>query len=99
MRIEYGDDDLRRMATDRTFRLRQFGPNVLRAYRKKIQILDAAVDERDLQALHSLSLKKLKGNRAGTYSIRLNEQFRLILAFHTDADARVVVVIELIDYH
>jgi len=37
--------------------------------------------------------------RAGTSSIRLNKQFRLILKFATDNDVRVVIVIEMVDYH
>ncbi len=36
---------------------------------------------------------------AGTSSIRLNKQFRLILKFATDNDGRVVIVIEMVDYH
>jgi proteic killer suppression protein len=98
MRIEYGDDDLRRLAEDQSFRPRQWGPDLVRAYRKKIQIIQAAKDEQDLRALRSLRLEQLKGNRAGTSSIRLNDQFRLILTFKTDGE-RVAVVLELVDYH
>jgi proteic killer suppression protein len=99
MRIEYGDDDLRRLAEDPDCRPRRLGRDVIVAYRKKIQILDAAKDERDLLAMRSLRLEQLAGDRAGTCSIRLNDQFRLILTFYTDDDGRVVVVLELVDYH
>lgn len=99
MKIEYDDEDLRRLAEDANFRLKQWGRDVVVAYRKKIQILDGAEHERDLRAMRSLNLEKLKGSRAGQYSIRLNDQFRLILKFRTEANGRVVVVIELVDYH
>jgi proteic killer suppression protein len=99
VRIEYGDEDLRRLASDADFKPKRWGRDVIMAYRKKIQILGAARDERDLRALRSLRLEQLAGNRAGTYSIRLNDQFRLILTFRTDEDGRVVVVLELVDYH
>lgn len=99
MRIEYGDDDLRRLAEDPDYRPRQWGRDVIVAYRKKVQILDAAKDERDLLAMRSLRLERLTADRAGTCSIRLNDQFRLILTFHTDDDGRVAVVLELVDYH
>lgn len=98
MRVEYDDDDLRRLAEDPGFRPKRWGPDVIRAYRKKIQILHAATDERDLRALRSLRLERLSGDRAGTSSIRLNDQFRLILTFRTE-NGRVVVVLELVDYH
>lgn len=98
MRVEYKDDELRRLAEDPEFRPRKWGTDVVRAYRKKVQILSDARDERDLAAMRSLRLEKLKGDRAGTWSIRLNDQFRLILTFKTEDD-RVVVVLELVDYH
>lgn len=99
MKIEYDDEDLRRLAEDADFRPKRWGRDVIIAYRKKIQLLDSAEDERDLRAMRSLNLEKLKGDRTGHYSIRLNDQFRLILMFRTEADGRVVVVIELVDYH
>ncbi|PLA28172.1 type II toxin-antitoxin system RelE/ParE family toxin [Corynebacterium coyleae] len=56
-------------------------------------------DERDLRALKSLRLEQLRGDRVGTSSIRLNRQFRLVIRFETDEDRRIVVVIEMVDYH
>ena len=99
MRITFEDDVLRRLADDPDFNPKQWGRDVIRAYRKKLQLLDAAQDERDLRAVKSLRLEKLEGNRAGTSSIRLNDQYRLILRFTTDASGRVAVVLELVDYH
>ena len=99
VRILFEDDELRRVAEDASYTPKQWGPNVAKAYRKKIQILTHAVDERDLRALRSLHLEQLKGDRAGTSSIRLSKQFRLILKFATDNDGRVVIVIEMVDYH
>lgn len=98
LRVEYQEDDLRRLAEDVDFRPKRWGTDVVRAYRKKIQILYAAKDERDLRAMRSLRLEQLSGDRAGTSSIRLNDQFRLILTFVTE-NGRVAVVLELVDYH
>lgn len=78
---------------------KRWGSDIIKAYRKKIQILKGAVDERDLRAMRSLHLEQLKGDRAGSSSIRLNKQFRLILKFTTNSDGRVVIVIEMVDYH
>jgi toxin HigB-1 len=99
VRIEYSDETLRRMAEDPDFAPRQWSREVIRAYRKKIQLLGAAKDERDLRQLHGLRLKDLSGKRAGTSSIRLNNQYRLVLRFRTDPEGRVVIVLELVDYH
>lgn len=99
MQIEYEDDGLRRLAEDAAFVPRQWSRDVVRSYRKAIQLLASAQDERDLRQWRGLRLKELSGNRAGTSSIRLNDQYRLILRFRTDPEGRVVIVIELVDYH
>lgn len=99
MHIRFEDDELRRAAEDTSYTPKRWGPDILKAYRKKIQILRSAADERDLRAMRSLNLEQLKGARSGTSSIRLNRQFRLILKFKSENDGRVVIVIELVDYH
>jgi proteic killer suppression protein len=96
--VEYRDEVLRRLAEDADFAPRQWGRDVIKAYRKKLQLIIAATDERDLYALRGLRLEQLKGDRAGQCSIRLNDQFRLILTFVTKGE-RVAIILELVDYH
>jgi proteic killer suppression protein len=98
LRVEYGDEELRRLAEELDYRPKRWGADVIRAYRKKIQLIMAARDERDLRAMKSLRLEQLSGNRAGKSSLRLNDQFRLVLTFKT-TDERVAVILELVDYH
>ncbi|WP_457315690.1 type II toxin-antitoxin system RelE/ParE family toxin [Sinomonas sp. RB5] len=98
MRVEYKDEELRLLAIDATCMAKGLSRDVIKAYRKVIQLIGAATDERDLYALRGLRLKQLQGNRAGTHSMRLNDQYRLIVTFRSDAE-RVAVVIELVDYH
>lgn len=99
MRIVFENDDLRRLAEDASYTPRRWGADIIKAYRKKIQVLRAATDERDLYAMRSLRLEQLKGNCVGTSSLRLNDQFRLIIKFETDDEGRIVIVIEMVDYH
>jgi len=49
--------------------------------------------------MKSLHFEKLQGDRRRQRSIRLNDQYRLILAFETDEHGKLVVVIEVVDYH
>ena len=64
------------------------------AARVKLALLDSAKSLRDL-SLPGLRLEKLAGDRAGEYSIRVNDQFRIF--FHwRDGDAYEV---EITDYH
>ncbi|BAU97289.1 plasmid maintenance system killer protein [Corynebacterium suranareeae] len=99
MRVLFENEELQRAAEDPSYKPKRWSSDILKAYRRKIQFLRSAADERDLRALRSLNLEQLKGDRFGTSSIRLNKQYRLILKFLTEEDGRVVVVIELVDYH
>ncbi len=76
-----------------------FGRDVVRAFRKVMQAIANAADERDLRALRSLHFEKLRGDRKGQRSLRLNDQWRLIVGIREDAEGRTIVVIEIVDYH
>lgn len=52
-------------------------PEIQRAARRKPLYLDEAENLRDVQAVPGNRLEKLKGDRAGQYSIRINDQWRI----------------------
>ena len=72
---------------------------LVRAYRKVVGLLYEVTDDRELRAFKSLRLEQLKGKRRGQSSLRLRGGDRLIVRFRTDPQGRVVVVIEVVDYH
>lgn len=76
-----------------------FSDAVVKAYRKRMQQIRAATDERTFYALKSLHFEKLKGDRDGQYSMRLNDQWRLIIELHGQAPNKIVHVVEIVDYH
>jgi len=98
MEVEFDDDDLDRLETDAQFTA-GLSQEVVRAYRQRLQQIRAAADERDFMALKSLHYEKLKGNRVGQHSIRLNKQWRLVLEIRGDHPCKVVGIIEIVDYH
>ena len=98
MRVEYHDGVLRRLAEELEYAPRGWDPAVIRSYRKKVQLISAARDERDLYQMRGLRMEKLKGDRLGQTSMRLNDQFRLILTFQTEGD-RLAALLEVVDYH
>lgn len=99
MHVDYEDEELELLAYVSTHYTSRWSPNVTKAYRRRIQQLEAAANEQDLRALKALHLEKLKGDREGTYSIRIDLQYRLILRFETLDDARLAIVVEAVDYH
>lgn len=72
-----------------------FPANLIRLARRKLIMLNAAVALDDLRSPPSNRLEKLKGNRKGQHSIRINDQFRLCFRW-TGTDAENV---EIVDYH
>lgn len=62
---------------------------------RKLQMLDAAHDLRDLQIPPNNRLEKLQGNRKGQHSIRVNDQWRLRFVW----TAKGAEGVEFCDYH
>ena len=98
MILKFKHRNLQRLAEDASYS-GSYSPSVITSFRKKIQIIEAATDERDLYGLKSLHFEKLKGDRKGQYSIRLNKQWRLILSMVKDKNNKIVLVISIEDYH
>ncbi len=72
---------------------------VVRRYRMTLAWIRAADDERDLYGNRSLHYEKLKGNRKHQRSMRLNDQYRLILEIEGEGADRVVHIVGIEDYH
>jgi proteic killer suppression protein len=72
---------------------------VVRAYRMRLQLIRSADDERALYALKSLHFEKLKGNRDHQHSMRLNDQWRLIIELEGSKPRKTVWVVGIEDYH
>ena len=99
MRLAFEDDNLRRLYEERNFVLPRLGSDAVKAFRKKMGFLEAAESESDLRNYRALHFEKLRGGRVGQHSIRLNRQWRLILRIETDAEGRLLVIVEIVDYH
>ena len=95
--IRYDDERLRRLAEDAGFEPWAWARDVVVAYRKRVQLIDGAVNERDLQALRSLDLKILESEKDAHYSVRLTDKCRLILMVRSEVGNTVAVILELVD--
>jgi proteic killer suppression protein len=98
MDATFADSSLDRLETDATYSA-GFSDGVVKAYRKAMQHIRAASDERTFYSRRGLRFEKLQGARDGQYSMRLNDQWRLIVELQGDAPNKVVHLIEIVDYH
>lgn len=76
------------------YRVRRFVA-IERVAQRKLAQLDAAATLDFLRVPPGNRLEALRGDRRGTYSIRINDQWRLCFRF-ADGDAWDV---EIVDYH
>lgn len=98
MDVEFQDSELERLATDVTY-IGKRSATVVKKFRNRINRIRQAVNRTDLYALKSLRLEKLKGQRQHQYSMRLNDQYRLIVEFRKENGKEIVNIIEIGDYH
>ena len=83
--------------TEALFQLRRVArfANIERPALRKLKQLDLARRIEDLRAPPANRLEQLKGDRAGQWSIRVNDQFRICFRW-TGSDAEDV---EIVNYH
>lgn len=62
---------------------------------RKLDMIDAAVRIDDLRVPPGNRLEKLRGDLAGRWSIRINDQWRIVFRFDGDGPEEVTIV----DYH
>lgn len=97
-RIEFRDPRLAELATNKQAQS-GYGQAVEKKFRQRIQLLITAVDERDFYALKSLHYERLKGDRSHQHSMRLNDQYRLILEYEGDGTTKAIHIVAIEDYH
>jgi proteic killer suppression protein len=98
MDVAFEDQSLDRLETDASFSA-GFGGGIVKAFRRRMQQIRAASDERTFYAHRSYNFEKLQGDRLGQYSMRLNDQWRLIIQLHGVAPRKTVHILEIVDYH
>lgn len=98
MDVTFADDDLDRLETDPLYDA-GCSQAVVRAFRMRMQAIRAAEDERVFYQLKSWRFEKLKGERSHQRSIRLNDQWRLIVEIEKAQPKNTVVIVAIEDDH
>ena len=76
-------------------RSRKLPSDIQQVARRKLRMIANAHEVQDLRVPPKNRLEKLKGTRAGQYSIRVNDQWRLCFFWEGDGAREV----EMVDYH
>jgi toxin HigB-1 len=76
-------------------RSRRLPPDIQQVALRKLRMLNQAKTLQDLRVPPANRLERLSGDRAGQYSIRINNQWRICFEWQ-DGDA---LRVEIVDYH
>ncbi|RYC11864.1 type II toxin-antitoxin system RelE/ParE family toxin [Ciceribacter ferrooxidans] len=76
-------------------RSRKLPPDIQAVALRKLRMVNNARVLQDLRVPPGNRLEALKGDRAGHYSIRINEQWRICFKWHDGGPSDV----EIVDYH
>jgi proteic killer suppression protein len=94
--IEFASNHLLGASVSFSEASRLFGVSLGRKYLQRLGLLRAADKFSQLYGLRALRLHALKGNRAGQYSVTLNENYRLIIEKVQEDKVRII---DVEDYH
>ena len=72
-----------------------FPPDLIAIARRKLVQLNRAANLQDMGAPPGNRLESLRGDLTGRYSIRINDQWRIVFRWTSDGPADV----EIVDYH
>jgi proteic killer suppression protein len=74
-------------------------PGVVNKFRERIGYIKATDDERVFYKMKSLHYEKLKGKRKHQHSMKLNDQWRLVLEYEGKGEDRIFWIVAIEDYH
>ncbi|MPZ75100.1 MAG: plasmid maintenance system killer protein [Deltaproteobacteria bacterium] len=98
MHYGFKDKELDQLDTDPKFN-GGYSEAIVRGFRRRMQQIRSAFDERDFYAQKSLHFEKLKGDRSHQHSMKINKQWRLILELHGEGSSKMVLIVGIEDYH
>lgn len=96
--VKFKNDSLEKLERDRNYQA-NYPPEICKMFRKRMQQIRAATDERDFYAMKSLRYEKLKGKRSHQHSMRLNDQWRLIIEIDSEGQHKILWICDIEDYH
>lgn len=83
--------------TGKSDKKHRFQPDIVKRYKRGIDYLKQARNVEELFLLPSLHYEVLKGDKAGVYSIRVNDQYRIEFTASQVSEPIVVTICNIIE--
>lgn len=75
----------------------RFQPDIVKRYQKRVEILLAAPSAETLYRFNSLNFEALTADKAGLYSIRVNDKYRIEFTLHTDSEKPMITICNIVE--
>lgn len=71
--------------------------DVIKRYKRGIDYLKWASRKEDLFRINSLNFEALKGNKAGLFSIRVNDQYRIEFTMRDTIEEQILTICNIVE--
>jgi proteic killer suppression protein len=98
MRIHFTTEELKGFYETPLYSMRgkqKFSTEVLKQFKKRVDLLIEITKLEELRKFRGLNFEFLKGNRKGQCSLRLNDQYRLIITIIDEKTVQVILINEI----
>lgn len=75
----------------------RFQPDIVKRYQKRIETLIAVPSPETLYRFNSLNFEALTGDKAGHYSIRVNDKYRIEFTLNTDSEHTLITICKIVE--
>lgn len=75
----------------------RYQPQIVKGYRRRIEQLRAAPRPETLYRLISLNFEALKGDKAGEFSVRVNDQYRIEFTMGAFEDNPMLTICNIVE--
>lgn len=76
---------------------RRYQPDIVKRYQKRVEILVAVPSPQALYKFNSLRFEALVGDKAGRYSIRVNNKYRIEFTLDSVKDQPLVTICNIVE--
>lgn len=75
----------------------RFQPDIVKRYQKRIETLIAVPSPETLYRFNSLNFEALTGDKAGHYSIRVNDKYRIEFTLNTESEHTLITICKIVE--
>lgn len=99
MIVTFDKEYLKSLYTDgrTTEKKHRFQPDIIKRYKRYIDYLKAAANKEALFFFNSLKFEALKGDKAGMYSIRVNNQYRIEFTLEETLEQPILTICNIVE--